>query len=293
MSNGAGQLSPPWTILKVLRWTAGYFEHKGIDDTPRLDAELLLAHVLDIDRVKLYARFDQPLQEAELNEFKVLMKRRLAGEPVAYITEHQQFWSLDLKVDRRALIPRPETGKLVSRVLDIIDEDDEVSVLDIGTGTGAIALALASERSNIEVTATDVSEDVLELAAENVESLDFEDRVEIVKSDLFENIDGNFDIIVSNPPYVSEQAYEEEVSDSIREHEPREALEAGAEGLDILDRLVPEAVEYLEEDGYLAVEIGYDQAEVVTELFDESGFEDIEVVQDEAGHDRVVLGRGA
>jgi release factor glutamine methyltransferase len=286
------ELGPPWTTLKILRWTQGYFEDKGVD-SPRVDAEVLLAYVLEMPRIELYAAFDRPMDPDELAEYRALIKRRLGGEPVAYLTGSRGFWSIDLKTDERALIPRPETEHVVEAALDFLEADDvDASVIDVGTGTGAIALALADERPNIHVVATEIDPAAAALARDNVDALGFGDRVRVVEGDLFEGVPDDAlpaDLIVSNPPYIAE-AERDDVMREVHESEPHKALYAGEDGLDVIRRLVPEAGERLHADGQLIVEIGYRQGEAVRSLFEEAGFQKVSVRKDYADHDRVVVG---
>ncbi len=291
--NTSEKLGPPWTTLKILRWTQGFFEDKGLVDSPRVDAEVLLAHVLGLPRIELYANFDRPMDPDDLDHYRALIKRRLGGEPVAYLTGSRGFWSIDLKTDQRALIPRPETEHVVEAALDFLDEDDvEATVVDVGTGTGAIALSLADERPNIRVVATEIDPDTAQLAGENVEYLKAGDRVEVVVGDLFDAVPDDAlpaDLIVSNPPYVAESE-RDDVMREVHENEPHEALYAGEDGLDVIRRLVPAAIERLRDGGQLIIEIGYRQGDAVRELFEDAGFTGVEVRQDYADHDRVVLG---
>ncbi len=291
---GPGDLGPPWTVLKLLRWTTGFFDDRGVTETPRLDADLLLGHVLDLDRVELYARFDTEVDEQTRTAYRRLVKRRAAGEPVAHLVGHREFWQMQLETDDRALIPRPETEVVVEVALEKLGGSDaSVRIADIGTGTGAIALALAEELPAARIAATDRSAEALELAARNVERQGLGDRIDLFEGDLYEALPEEWaplEVIVSNPPYVAEGG-EAEVEVAVRDHEPDEALFAGPDGLAVLERLVPGAPEWLAEGGWLVVEIGHDQGEPVRGMFEQAGFEAIEVVEDYAEHDRVVVGR--
>lgn len=282
---GSETFGPPWTVLKLLEWSKGFFADRG-HASPRLDAELLLAHVLGIDRVQLYVQFDRPLDGAELDAYRALVKRRAQHEPVAYLIGTRGFWTLDLATDARALVPRPDTEVLVEEALKRVPAEAPCSVLDLGTGTGAVALAIRSERPNATVTATDIDPQTLQLAAENAAQLGLE--VELVESDLFRALGGRaFDVIVSNPPYVADGA---ELGAGVREFEPAKALFAGADGLDVLRVLVPQAREHLAPGGALLVEIGWDQAAAVQALFADAGFTEVAVRKDYGDHDRVVSG---
>ncbi|MFB6373736.1 MAG: peptide chain release factor N(5)-glutamine methyltransferase, partial [Bradymonadaceae bacterium] len=291
---GPGELGPPWTVLKLLRWTTGYFEDNDVTSTPRLDADLLLGHVLGLDRVQLYARTDEEVGEQHRKAFRQLVKRRTNGEPVAYLIGRKEFWQLELKVDERALVPRPETEVAVEVALDRLPEPNgEFRVADIGTGSGAIALALTVERDDLAIAATDTSGEALALARENAETHDLSDRIDFFQGDLLDALPEQWrplDVIVSNPPYVP-QGDREEVTIEVRDHEPGEALYAGPAGLEITKRLVPAAHEWLAEGGWLIFEIGFHQNEAVRELLAETGFTDIAIRQDYEGHDRVASGR--
>ncbi len=287
------ELGPPWTLLKILRWTTHFFETKHASDSPRLDAELLLAHVLGFDRVKLYTHFDRPMSSDELARYRALIKRRVSGEPVAYLLGQKGFWSLDLKVDERALIPRPETEVIVEEALELVGEDDEATAVDVGTGTGAIALALAKERPKLKVVATDVSEDALELARQNAADLELDERVTFVNGDLLAGVDPSVlpcELVVSNPPYVAEDERDEVMID-VKDFEPEGALFAGADGLDVIRRLIPAAFEALESGGHFLCEHGYRQGDAMRELLEEAGFTDVHIRKDYAGHDRVARAR--
>lgn len=284
MTSTTDKLGPPWTVLKLLEWSRGFFHERGIDSA-RLDAELLLGHVLGIDRVRLYMEFDRPLLPAELDTLRALVKRRASREPVAYLTGTRGFWTLDLDTDARALIPRPDTEVLVEEALAKFPAGSG-RVLDIGTGTGAVALAIASERPEASIVATDVSTDALALARQNAETLNL--PIELVESDLFAQVEGAFDLIVSNPPYVADSA---ELGPGVRDFEPARALFAGVDGLDVLRPLIAAAPEHLVAGGWLIVEHGFDQAVAVRALFESAGFEDVALRKDYGQNDRVTSGR--
>lgn len=287
------QLGPPWTILKILRWTTHFFETKKVSDSARLDAELLLAKVLDFERMKLYTHFDRPMSEAELGEYRGLIKRRASGEPVAYILGSKGFWEIDLKVDSRVLIPRPETEILVEEALKRLEQDADARLVDVGTGSGAIALALADARPELRVAATDISPDALAVARENAEALGLQERVEFFEGDLLQNIPADFipcQMIVSNPPYIGEVERDAIMID-VKGFEPAGALFSGADGLDVIRRLVPASFEVLESGGHFLCEIGYQQGRAVEDLLKAAGFVETAIRQDYARLDRVVMGR--
>lgn len=287
------KLGPPWTILKILRWTTHFFESKDVSASARLDAELLLAKVLDFERMKLYTHFDRPMSDPELDAYRALIKRRAAGEPVAYILGSKGFWEIDLKVDPRVLIPRPETEILVEETLKRLDKDSDARIVDVGTGSGAIALALADARPNLRVVATDIAPDALTLARENADDLGLSDRVEFFEGDLLDGVRPDFfpcQIIVSNPPYIGEDERDEIMVD-VKGFEPETALFSGPDGLDAIRRLVPASFDALESGGHFLCEIGHQQGEAVEEILKSAGFVETSIRQDYARLDRVVMGQ--
>ncbi len=286
------QPGPPWTILKLIRWTKGFFDDKGIDSA-RLDAEVLLAHVLGLERIQLYAQFDRPLNEDELAQFRALVKRRAAREPAAYLVGHREFWSLDFHVDQRVLIPRPDTEVLVEACLERIDEDAAGRLVDIGTGSGAVAVAVASERPNLQVAATDASADALEVARQNAARLLPERKIEFFEGDLLDALPTDWrpvDMVVSNPPYVAEPERAEMEAD-VLDFEPADALFAGDDGLDLIRRLIPQAKEALKPGGWLLFEIGYRQGDAARKLLEDQGFSEVEIIKDYGRRDRVAAGK--
>ena len=276
-----------WTILAVLNWTEQRFTERGLG-TPRLDAQLLLAHVLQKDRVYLYTHFDQPLAPDELAAFRGLIQRRLAGESVAYLLGKKEFRSLELTVDARVLVPRPDTETLVDVALALLPEDGRVA--DIGTGSGAIALALKQERPALEVLAVDRSSDAATVARQNAARLSLE--VEILEGDLLAPLAarGPFALIASNPPYIP-TAEIATLAPEVQK-EPRAALDGGRDGLDLVRRLIREAPPLLAPAGALALEIGAGQAPAVAALFAADGrYEAATLTKDLAGIERVVAAR--
>jgi release factor glutamine methyltransferase len=276
------------TLAEVLRLSAGYLEERG-SPTPRLDAELLIGSALRLERIELYTNFDRPLSEPELAACRALLERRGRREPVAHILGRWGFHGLDLAVDARVLVPRPETEVLVERCLALLTERPQPRVLDVGTGSGAIALAIKAARTDAVVTATDISGDALAVAAANAAALGLE--VELVESDLLSGLgDRRFDLIASNPPYVAEAemgALEPEVA----EFEPRLALVAGGEGTEVLARLIAAAPGALDPGGWLVCECGAGQAAAVRSLMEAAGGADVFAQHDLAGIERVVGGR--
>ena len=276
-------MTPALTLGDVLRRAA---EHLGkTSETARLDAELLLAHSLGRQRIELYTDFDRPLSDAELDEYRALVARRAGREPVAYILGEWGFRRLTLTVDRRGLIPRPETEIVVERCLARLHEVDAPRVLDVGTGTGAIALALADELPGARVTAIDVSADALALARENVARTGLD--VELLEHDLRSGLPaGPWDLVVSNPPYVEPEELGTLMPD-VREFEPHVALVSrGA-----TEAVARAALDVLAAGGWLVLEVGDGQAPATASLLDELGYGEVATTADLTGRDRVLEGR--
>jgi release factor glutamine methyltransferase len=273
----------------MILWSADYLEARGVPSA-RLDAEHLLAHAVGTDRLQLYLDFERPLTPLELDEFRPLLKRRAAREPLQYVLAHQPFRELDLRVGPAALIPRPETELLVEAVLEWVRNGgiDCPNALDLGTGTGAIGLSLAREGSFGRVVATDVSTAALELARMNAQAAQVEVLLDFRSGSDFEPLDPEerFHVIVSNPPYIAE-VDEEALLPEVRAWEPAEALFAGADGLDVIRTIAAESRRHLEPGGLLALEFGEGQGPRVTELLEAAGgFEQIRITQDYSGRDR-------
>ena len=269
------------TLAEVLRGATDYLQSHGVA-SPRLDAELLLAHALGLSRIELYTHHDRPLTEAERDQARELVRRRGQREPLAYILGEWGFRRLVLKTDARALVPRPETEIVVERALALIDGIDEPRVLDVGTGTGAIALAIAQEHPGARVTATDLSQAAVELARENARAVDL--PVEIRHGDLLAGAEGPFDLIVANPPYVL-AAELDGLEPEVRDWEPREALVAE----DQTERLARAARDVLE--GWLVLEVHADHADAVASVLTTLSFDDARISVDLAGRPRVVEAR--
>lgn len=262
---------------------------RGIENA-RLDAELLLAAVLGVNRLDLYLQFDRPLTQQELETYRAYVKRRLQREPLQYIVGRVQFRELELNVDPRVLIPRPETEVLVGVVLAWAAEHGARTAIDLGTGSGAIALSLAKEGNFERIIATDVSRDALKVAYANADRLGLKDRIEWRHGSLWDAVrDGEtFDVIVSNPPYV-ESTSAAELQPEVVRWEPAEALFAGPDGLDILKQILNGAPGRLNRPGLVAVEIGAGQAEAVRRIAESTGaFTAVHSTQDLSGRDRIV-----
>lgn len=291
-----------WTVRELLTWTSERFASLGIPDA-RVDAEHLLAHALGCARIDLYVQHDRLLDEADRVGFRELVRRRLAREPVAYIEGTRGFHALnlDLAVDRRVLIPRPETEHLVDWLLESLRPPPAplMHILDVGTGSGAIALAVAKARYEVHATAVDVSTDALALARHNVERLGLEDRVSCVESDLLAGVrvptspssGRGFDAIAANLPYIPTLELDG-LEPEVRVWEPRGALDGGPDGLTYVRRLIDAVVEQsaLIPGGRLLLEIGIGQAQQVEALLREAGFSDVQSRSDYARIPRVVSG---
>lgn len=258
---------------------------------PAAEAALLLTHVLERPRSWLYAWPESQVDDAARGRFQTLVKRRRTGEPVAYLTGHREFWSLDLKVTPATLIPRPETELVVERALALIPAGRNARIVDLGTGSGAIAAALASERPQWQILATDAAADTLAIAQENFTRLGLS-RIDSRLGDWLTPLAGqSFDLILSNPPYVPEQ--DPHLSRGDLRYEPRTALAAGSDGLADLRRICGEAPQYLAAEGWLVVEHGFDQGPAVRALMAMAELEDIATHRDLGGQERVTEGRKA
>lgn len=277
-------MTEAWTTLRVLDWTAGRFERAGIAGA-RLEAQVLLAHALRCDRVTLYTSFDKPLGEGELAAYRELIRRRLDGEPVAYLVGEREFWSRPFAVSDKVLVPRPDTETLVEVVLDRAGSLPEGAVADIGCGSGVVAVTLALELGR-HVIATDVSEDACAVTRKNAERLGAD--VDVRRGDLLAPLAGEAPLaaLVSNPPYVASgdiDGLEAEVR-----REPRLALDGGGDGLDVIRRLVAGAAEHLSPGGLAALEHGFDQGAAVRRLIDDAGgFAPAATASDLGGRERV------
>lgn len=271
-------------LAEVLRRSTQYLETNG-SPTPRLDAELLLAHGLGLSRIELYTQFERPLSEAELAGCRELVRRRAQREPVAYVLGRWGFRRLELDVDARVLVPRPETELVVERCLALLSGSERPSVLDVGTGSGAIALAIKDELPAARVVACDLSADALDVARGNAERLGLD--IELVESDLLDDVTGEYDVITSNPPYVASGELEQ-LEPEVSLHEPRLATLAGEDGLDLYRRLLPQAAQRLPAGGSLVLECGAGQSPWLLAELERLGYVAGGVERDMAGIERVV-----
>ena len=298
-----------WTILATLRWTTDYFRTKGVSE-PRAAAEVLLAHTLSVSRLDLYLRYDQPLNSEELARFKALMVRRREGEPVAYLTGHREFWSLDIQVTPAVLIPRPETETLVAAALEAARfyEGKEVGRggqregqpktsppwgLEVGVGSGAVVIALAKELPRMAWVGLDTSGAALAVARTNVRRHGVADRVHLIQADLLAALKPTeaFALLVANLPYVPRPEWER-LPREIKAFEPPGALLGGEDGLDLIRPLIRLAPQYVMGGGWMLLEVGDQQAPQVAALVEESGaYNRIETIKDFSGIERVVRAR--
>lgn len=279
--------------MEVARWSADYLRGKGVEDS-RLNAEYLLAHVLGIDRLQLYLDFDRPLVEDELSAYRPLLQRRAAREPLQYLLGSAPFRNLELRVDARVAIPRPETEYLLDVLARVAGRDRVFeSALDVGTGSGAIAIALAAEGLARSVIATDISADALEVARLNAGACG-QSTIVFRRGPLLDPVgDLTFDLVLSNPPYLSEAEWRG-AEPEVREWEPRAAMVAGRGGLALVGAIVAGAAAVLRLEGWLGLEVGSRQAEAVAGLLGDTGrFRSIEVQEDLTGRQRYVFARRA
>ena len=279
-----------WTIGRLLNWTTDFLREKGAE-SPRLDAEVLLAHARGCQRIELYTAFDDVAPDELREKFRALVKERAAGKPVAYLTGRREFFSLSFEVTPDVLIPRPETEMVVVRALDVLKASPAMSeIADIGTGSGALAVTIAKQAPRVRVTAIDVSSAALAVAMRNAVKHKVDDRVEGIESDLFAAVpaERKFDVVVSNPPYVTTAELAELAAD-VRKFEPRLALDGGTDGLSVINRLLPQAAARLKPGGWLVMEIGPSIVEGVGSLIDATaGLKRGPTLKDLAGHARVV-----
>lgn len=257
----------PWTTIgRAIVAATRRLEEAG-SETANLDAQVLLAHLLGVDRVWLFAHYDQKLDPQQTERYAELVARRAAAEPVAYLVGHREFYGIDLCVDPRVLIPRPETELLVDAVLDHIESrpDKCVRMVDVGTGSGAIALAVAANCPTAAIYAVDLSADALAVAQRNVDQLDERKQITLIQGDLLDSLPERVDIIAANLPYIATAVYDTLAAD-VRDYEPRLALVAGPEGLDTIYRLLSQAPAHLNPGGVIFLEIAHDQGPAVVEM---------------------------
>jgi len=282
----------PWTVGRLLDWTAKFLAQKG-SESPRLDSEVLLSHALGCKRIELYTRYEETVTEEPRARFKDLIRKRLEGCPVAYLVGRKEFFSLEFEVGPAVLIPRPDTETLLVEALRLAREMAEPAVIDIGTGSGAIPVALAKRHAGARITATDLSPEALALARRNAARHGVSERIAFLQGDLFEPVapESRFDFILSNPPYIAREDIPA-LPVGVRDYEPHLALDGGVGGYAVFDRLIREAPRFLKPDGYLIVEIGSPQEGPARQRIEASGsYELAPTIKDGSGHPRVLRAR--
>jgi len=287
-----------WTIRRLLEWTTPFFTRKGVD-SPRLSAELLLAHVLKLPRIRLYTGYENLIPENELATFRDLVKRAAEQEPIAYLTGTAHFFNLEFEVNRDVLIPRPETETLVEHVLQLVRNTpglERPRVLDLCTGSGCVAAAIAHHLKSSTVLASDNSASAATVARRNIQRLGLDGRVHIEQGDLYEAVEKQvdiqpFDFIVANPPYIRSEEIAK-LDRNVRDYEPMAALDGGPDGLVVHRRIIAGAADRLVSGGRIYLEIAFDQGELARQVVGTAeGFEEVSVLKDYGGRDRVVSAR--
>ena len=291
------QETKQWTLQRLLEWTTGHFDDAG-SDSSRLDAEVLLAEAIQCKRIELYTRFAEVPPAEPLQKFREWVKRRAAGEPVAYLVGHKEFYSLKFKVTPATLIPRPETEHLIVAALEVCkDRNDSagpVRIIDVGTGSGCIAVTLAKHMENQNViAATDISLEALAVARENAQTHEVDSRIRFYEGDLLDALpEGSkpVDLIVSNPPYIG-RCEIDTVETTVKNFEPESALFAGEQGTEIIERLIPQAEKMLLPGGHLILEASPATMDRCEELVNQSALDFVQIINDYAGLKRILVAR--
>ena len=287
--------SPPaqaeevWTVGRLLTWTTDFLKRRG-SESPRLDAEVMLAHVLDRQRVQLYTHFEEEVSESPRAAFRELVRRRSEGAPVAYLVGRKEFYSLTFTVSPAVLIPRPESEFVVVEYLEQTRHVESPHTVDVGTGSGCLAIASAHHQPGARFVAIDISDEALEIARRNATRIGVLERIDFRVGDMLVPVagEGPFDAIISNPPYISSNAIDQ-LEPGVRDHEPRMALDGGPSGLDMVRRLIEQSVDLLKPGGHLILEIGSDQEQPVRALIGaQGGLNLAPTVFDHAHHPRVI-----
>lgn len=279
-----------WTIKKLIQWTAGYFRNHGVEEA-RLDAEILLGYVLGRPRIYLYTNYDQIMNKEELARYRELIRRRAAGYCTAVLIGEKEFMGIPFRVNEHVLVPRPDTEAWLEKVIQRFRNLPDISMLDLGTGSGALAVSFLYYCKEARGVAVDISEKALETAKTNGERAGISDRVEFRRGDFLDALreDEQFDVILSNPPYIPSGDIDG-LAEEVR-REPRIALDGGPDGLKFYRTLGEKAVRFLRPGGLLAAEVGIGQAETVRAFFENGGLTDIEIIPDYGGVDRAVCGK--
>jgi release factor glutamine methyltransferase len=283
-----------WTIQKLLNWVTEYLKNKGVD-SPRLSGELLLSYVLGLKRIELYTQFNRIVGEECLSQLRQLVKRAAEHEPIAYLTGKKEFYSLEFEITKDCLIPRPETELLVERAIEFLrTRTGEQFICDLCTGCGCVAIAIARNFPTCRIVATDISDAALEVAERNVTRHGLNGRLKLLKGDLFEPIipglgPAKFDLIVCNPPYVCETEFEK-LAKNVRDFEPKLALAAGRDGLDIINKVIADAAKFLKPAAAMMLEIGNEQGPAVCKLLEDTGrFAAVNIEKDYNKLDRLAI----
>lgn len=276
-----------WTLGRLLQWTTTFLSEKQAD-SPRLDAEVLLAHILNVPRIALYTRFDEVASDETRARYRQLVKQRVEGMPVAYLVGFKEFYNLRFAVTPAVLIPRPETELVVMEAIRLAKAISTPRVVDVGTGSGVVAVTMARFVPAANVTAIDLSPDALAIAQQNAQTLGVASRIRFLQGDLLTPVAGEmFDLVMSNPPYIPSEVMST-LSESVKKYEPQLALDGGPGGLQVIEKLANQAHGHLKPGGYLILEIGYDQGKTVPSLLQKIGYQAVNVQIDHAGHPRIV-----
>jgi release factor glutamine methyltransferase len=276
----------------LLDWTTKYLEQKG-SESPRLDTEVLLAHALGCKRIDLYARHTEEAPEPGRQKFRALVRQRVEGCPVAYLVGRKEFFSLEFTVNGAVLIPRPDTECVVDECLRLAKPMSEPAILDVGTGSGCLAVAVAKHHKTARLTAVDISAEALAVASANADKHGVAERIRFLQGDLFASVPAGerFDFILSNPPYIPHDDIGK-LPPGVRDYEPHRALDGGADGFAVFDRLIAEVPAHLKPDGYLLIEIGSPQERPARERIERhAGYELAKTIHDGSGHPRVLMAR--
>lgn len=276
-----------WTLIELVNWTSGYFKKNKIE-SPRLTTELLLCHLLNCDRIQIYTNYDKPIMPIELGQYKKLIQRVVANEPVQMIIGKTAFRNLEIRVDDSTIVPRPETELMVEEILKVT-KDANINILDIGTGSGCIALSLAKQLKSARITGIDIAEKSIALAKLNAEINSIE-NVTFLVADVYKySFDSKFDVIVSNPPYINKDEYLK-LPPEILNYEPKHALTDGEDGLSFYRFFASKFVTMIKPNGSFFLEIGWNQANEIVRIFDSNLYR-IELLKDWNNISRIVKGR--
>ncbi|MCK4887616.1 MAG: peptide chain release factor N(5)-glutamine methyltransferase [Planctomycetes bacterium] len=285
-----------WTVQKLLNWITDYFTKASIADA-RLSAEMLMSEVLGKQRIQLYTDFEEVVPKSQLDKLHSLVKRAAACEPVAHLIGRTEFYSLEIQVNEHTLIPRPETEQLVEKAIDFLrTRKNKQRVLDLCTGSGCIAIAIAKNFPAADIIATDICESALQVAAKNIEKHQLKDQITFLQGNLFDPVvpqldTSAFDLIVSNPPYVSTAEFEK-LDKNVKDHEPKLALLAGEQGLDVYRKIAAQVDQFLKPDAALIMEIGYEQGPTVKNMLENLRcFNEIKIEKDFQKLDRIVIAK--